>query len=227
MMRICDLHGLCDWKAGACGLAILLLLIGGCIGKHPANPAATQPVTVVDPATTQPYYWLDQPAVASVENFQFQPLWDSCERTARSYLYELDREDYRLGLLTTKPMISKQFFELWRKDAGSAHAVLQNSLQTIRRTVRFEIERTDDGTFVMTPRVLMERETILERRITSSIQYRTAFAGPPAPSREAVEAETEALPIIYWTPIGRDTAMERQIADEVRRRLKSQQSIHR
>jgi hypothetical protein len=221
MMRICDLRfAICDLKRVACGLAVLVPVIAGCIGKHPANPAATQPVTVKDPATTQPYYWLDQPAVASVENFQFQPLWDACEKTARSYLYELDREDYRLGLITTKPMVSKQLFEVWRKDAGTAREVLQDAAQTIRRTVRFEIERTDDGTFVMTPKVLMERESILERRITSSVQYRTAFAGPPAPSREAVEAETEVLPVIYWTPIGRDTAMETKIAAEVRHRIK-------
>jgi len=50
-----------------------------------------------------PSYWLDQPAVVSVENFKFQPLWDACEKVARSYQFQLDREDYRLGLITTRP----------------------------------------------------------------------------------------------------------------------------
>ena len=111
------------------------LLIAGCIGNRPFNSAATQPVTMVDLATTQPSYYLDQPAVASVKSIQFQPLWDASEETARSYLFQLDRQDYRSGLLTTRPMISKQIFEVWRKDAGTAHGVVVDSMATIRRTV--------------------------------------------------------------------------------------------
>jgi hypothetical protein len=206
---------------GALAFALASLIVAGCISKHPSNPAATQPVTVKDLATTQPSYWLDKPATATVSNFQFQPLWNACEKTARSYQFQLDREEYRQGLLTTKPMISKQLLELWRKDTGTAHGVVENSLSAIRRTLRFEIEHSDDGTYVMTPKVLVERFTIVERRITSATQTRLAFSGPQAPTREAVEAEITDLPVTYWTPVGRDTEMEKQVAAEVRKRLRS------
>jgi hypothetical protein len=207
-----------NFKFAACGVAVISLIVG-CIGKHPSNPAATQPVTVKDLATTQPSYWLDKPAAVTVSNFQFQPLWDACEKTARAHLFQLDREDYRLGLLTTKPMISKQLLEPWRKDTGTAHGVVENSLAAIRRTLRFEIEHSDDGTYIMTPKVIVERFTIVERRITSATQTRVAFSGPQVPTREAVEAETADLPVSYWTPVGRDSEMEKQVAAEVRKRL--------
>jgi hypothetical protein len=210
-----------DLRFAVCGVAMAALLIAGCIGSKPSNPAATQPVTIKNLATTQPAYWLDQPGVTGVENFQFQPLWDACEKVARSYLFALDRQDFRLGLLTTRPMISKAILEPWRKDAGTFHAVVQDSLTTIRRTLRFEIEHTDDGVYVMTPKVLVERETVEERQITNVISFRTAFAGPATGTRDA-ELEPQ-VPVIYWTAIGRDTAMEQQVADAVRKQIKEAQ----
>ncbi len=207
------------WKRGTCALALLGLLISGCIGNHPKNPAATQPVTIRDLATTQPAYYLDQPPADTVRTLQFQPLWDACEEVARSYQFRLDRQDYRLGLLTTYPMISKQLLEPWRKDAGTAHAVTENSLATIRRTLRFEINRGEDGAYVMTPKVLVERLTVVERRLTAAVQFRSAFSGPAAESKSSVEAESD-LPPRYWTPIARDTAMEQDVADQVRRRMR-------
>ena len=204
-------------KIAACGLALSAALITGCMTT--SHAPTTQPATSKDLATTHAFYWLDQPDVASTENFQFQPLWDTCEQVARAYQFQLDRQDYRLGLLTTKPMVSKEILEPWRKDAGSLYGVMQNSLSTMRRTIRFEIKRTDRGTFVMIPKVLIERETILERRITSAAQYRTAFSGPAVGTRTASEAE-ENVPIVYWTPIARDSEMERHIAEDVHDRLR-------
>lgn len=209
---------ICDLKAAACSFALAALLVAGCIGKRPFNPAATQPVTMIDPSTTQPSYFLGQPAVASVKSLEFQPLWNACEDTARSYLFQLDRQDFRSGLITTRPMVSEQLLEPWRKDTGTAHGVVVNSIATIRRTVRFEFTQSD-GAYVVTPKVLVERQTILERRITSAVNYRQVFSGPASPdSRTAVEAEAD-VPSRYWTPVARDTQMEKQIASEVRRRL--------
>jgi hypothetical protein len=203
--------------------ALALTVLVGCHHQPSVElePKPLAPVTTAkDLSTTRPSYWLDQPSIASVTSLQFQPLWQSCERVARSYLFELDRQDYRLGLLTTKPMISKQILEPWRKDAGTLHAVMENSLATIRRTLRFQIDRSDNGTFEMTPRVLVERETILERRLTSAAQYRTAFSGPASGSRTTADAEAD-IPIIYWTPIGRDFEMEKHVAAEVQSRLQA------
>lgn len=222
MKRICDWRfGICDWKVAACGLAVTAILVAGCAAKHATESAAPPRATLKDPATTQPSYWLDQPAVVSVENFKFQPLWDACEKVARSYQFQLDREDYRLGLMTTKPTISKQMLEPWRQDAGTLYDVMQDSLTTMRRSIRFEIERGEDGTYSMTPKVLVERETILERRITSAAQYRSVFSGPAVGSRTATD-EDIGVPVIYWTPVGRDLEMERHLAASVREQVKKE-----
>ena len=205
---------------------IAALAIAGCIGNKPWNPAATQPATVVDLSTTQPSTYWDQPAVASVTGLQFQPLWDASAETARRYGFSLDRQDYREGLLTTKAMISKQFLELWRRDSGSPGQVMENSMATLRRTIRFEMSHEDDGTYRMTPKVLVERLTVLERRTTSAVQYRSIFAGPASlQSRTSVAADDpdEFIPIRYYTPLYRDKPLEKQIAATLRSLLNKDQ----
>ena len=58
---------------------IFMLLAGGCIGNRPSNPAATQPVTMVDPQLAEKEYWLAKPSTAEVRG-AFDPLWETSER---------------------------------------------------------------------------------------------------------------------------------------------------
>lgn len=195
--------------------------IAGCADHRRAHPA-TQPATAVALATTQPSYWLSQPAAAQVRADDFDAMWEACKSIARSYLFAIDREDFRAGLITTEPMISRQWWEFWRSDTGTLSDLMQNSTATVRRTLRFEVTRDQQAGFTITPKVLVERLAVLERRITSVAQYRQAFAGPAAPSRFAVARDEEPtldLPARYWYPVGRDVKMERQVAARLRGRL--------
>jgi hypothetical protein len=208
-----------------CLLSIATLAIAGCISDKPFNPAATQPATEVDLSTTQPSTYWSAPAVATVSALQFQPIFDASVETLRIYGFEIDRRDYREGLLTSKPLISKQLIEPWRRDSGSAGQVMENSMATIRRTVHFVVDRQPDGTYSVTPKVLVERLTILEHRVTSAIQYRSIFAGPASmQSRTSVAADQpdELIPIRYFTPLYRDLPLEKQMAETLRNLLKKQ-----
>lgn len=226
---------ICNWKkretllVAAMAAAIAVGLGSGCI-THPQNPSATQPATETDLATTQPYYWLAKPAAAQVHGRDFDAIWAICKDTARDYLFKLERTDYRSGVITTAPLVSKQWFEPWRPDTGTVEGAFANSLGAIRRSLRFEISRNSDDTFTITPKVLVEREVILERNVTDVSQYRFAFSGPltKIPPREAVTLEPDTypdVPIKYWYPTGRDTAMEINLASHLRHSLEKAQSI--
>lgn len=175
--------------------------------------------TAKDPATTQPTYYLDQPLSAEIHSVNFQKLWDACEETARRYLFTLDREDYRAGLITTKPLVSRQWFEFWRPDTGDGRQVLQNSLAAVRRTIYFQFAKNADESFTVIPKVLVERQTIVERRLTDVSLYRSSFSGPLAPVQEAVDLGP-TIPAEYWTPFSRDIRMEKDLARSVERRLR-------
>jgi hypothetical protein len=173
-------------------LVVAGALLAGCLGD-PANPASTQPATAIDPATTQPAYWLAQPSVAQLRGRDFTKLWDACERAIQRMLMKVDRRDWRRGLLTSEPMISRQFFELWRNDPPAGIDLAESSLANIRRTVFFEFRREDDGTFVAAPKVLVERWARVEAKLQATVDYDPT----------------------YWYPLRRDEAMERRLAQWV------------
>src|SRR5580698_2880473 len=105
-------------------LLLPILLLAACAADSPNVAPATRPAFLSAPAAqANSDYWFNKPAVASVASSDFQKLWTACRTTAINDQFEIDQEDYRLGFLTTLPMISKQFFEFWRSDAGDVREV--------------------------------------------------------------------------------------------------------
>jgi hypothetical protein len=207
-------------------VAIAAAFLPGCLGA-PANPAATQPTTAIDPKTAEPGYWYDQPGVASVETPDFDTLWKACKLAARDDGFILDRPGYRDGVMTTQPLTSKQFFEPWLNDVADGHSLVQSSLATMRRTVRFEMTKIGEGpaaTWQCVPKVLVERFQEIERRITNAIEYTQAFVltKQQASMQEDRERDpTAGVPPLYWYPVGRDPALERQLAGLIREHVKA------
>ena len=202
--------------AAACGVAVLLT--AGCASR-PADPRpmpSSRPVATADPA-----YWYEQPAVATVASDDFDRLASAAESAARDLLFPIDRVDYRLGVVTTEPVVGGQWFEPWRREQQTAADVADSSLATTRRTVRFEFSRDGEGdaaTYAVTPKVLVERQSVAERRITSAGDYRSFFRRSDAGgTRETDRGVT--LPSRYWYPVGRDAALERKLAAMVERRV--------
>ena len=169
-------------------------------------------------------YWLDQPAAYSVTSTDFFTLWTACTQTLLYDQFEIDERNERLGILTTFPMVSKQFFEPWRSDAGTWDAILLDSLQTVRRTVRFDIARRPDGTYIASPKVLVEQSSHPERRITAQAQFTQAFVDIAEPPNRTTD-EGVVVPNRYWYALGRDNAMEEQLAHAVQQRARGKFEI--
>jgi hypothetical protein len=157
----------------------------------------------------------------TIEANDFEQLWRACEESARHFGFEPDRMDYRGGVLTTLPLTSKQFWEIWRNDVATLEDLANSSLSTYRRTLRFDIERTPAGGYVAAPRVVIERYARSETPITASIYLRNAFRTQRG-SRTWGSRETDRgiyLPRQYWYATGRDDALEKNVGSEVRKQL--------
>lgn len=187
-------------------VAALSILLG-CNG--PKSDVHMQRPAPDNPASTQPAQWLQQPGPVA-EHRDFDRLWAAAEQAARGHGFTLDRIDYRAGVLTTEPLVSKQFFEFWRKDVGTAAGTAESSLATVRRTVRFEFNKGGTGGYRVKPKVLVERYSTPERRITSTHQYRRLLT-TPNPERMGGSA--------YWYPVDRDTELEGRLVEAIERRL--------
>jgi len=162
---------------------------------------------------------VDQPATAHVVATNYDQLWNACDKVAHSFLFSIDRTDYREGVLTTKPLTSKYFAEFWRNDVTFSEDLAQSSIATYRRTIRFELHNTDDGRYAANVKVIVERSSTFERRVTTAIQYQDAFAGPP-PGTEFYAEDGTVQPYQNWYAVGRDSALEAVIASKVEAALR-------
>jgi hypothetical protein len=205
----------------AAGLSAGVLMVG-CSSSN--TPPATQPATSIDYHEGQSSYWYAKPAVAKVECSNYDALWDNAQKVMHASGFDIDRTEYRNGLLTTKPMVSAQVFEPWRRDVGDFHGVVQSSISTVRRTIRFDVRRLSDGSFAATPKVLIERHALAERRITSVTEYLDVFATNRPLDQEYTEEGVLLVPD-YWYAIGRDSAMEQKLAAQLQGRLQDGQCV--
>ncbi len=193
----------------------------GCAGDNSPPPKpkpATRPVTEIDTKYSDPLYWIAQPGTSWVEFPTYDALFKATQAVASDYQFAIDRTDYRDGLITTKPVISAQIFEPWRRDVRSLDDSAKASTATYRRTVHFEIERQRDGSYEMTPKVLVERESMTEKRISNAMYFREVTS----PRNAFGTRETDlglVLPYSYWYAVGRDPTLERVLAAEVYNKL--------
>ncbi|MDB5297616.1 MAG: hypothetical protein JWO31_3599 [Phycisphaerales bacterium] len=218
-----------SFRAGRFGASALLLvpalLAPGCIAGGKSRPPE-QRVTWVPKEQGEPQYHMALPAAATVSGTDFDALWQAIYRETRNAGFIPDREDYRLGVFTTRPVVSAQLFEPWRRDTGTWFGLVQNTLATIRRTLRWDVVRADDGTITATPRVLIERYSVIEHRVTFSAEYAEIFA---LTREEAENVRLRALdpaafvadpvPVSYWYSIGRDQGLEERLAAGARGRV--------
>jgi hypothetical protein len=174
------------------------------------------------PESAAPDYWLQRPAVAHAGGADFNRLWNACRRSLETRSFVVDRVDLRDGVMTTFPQVSKQIFEPWRNDVGTFPEVMESTIGTVRRSVRVEVVRREDGNYEATPKVIVERYAQSERRITSVARYTEVFALDPAQQGNREHDRLGAdLPAAYWYALGRDEPLERQIAADVKRDLRS------
>jgi hypothetical protein len=194
-------------------LMLGILLLAGCHSRN-AAPPATQRATDLDPQLATPEYWWSQPAAAIAESASFDSLFAAARLVAVDNYFTIDRSDYRDGLMTTFPLVSKQFFEFWRHDVIGAKAVAESSLATIRRTIHFQIIRLPNGRYRLLPKVLIERYCIPERRITTVAQYDSIFSPSGQTRYSDVEPAQRTFPA-YWYAVGRDADLEKFLATEI------------
>jgi hypothetical protein len=193
---------------------VSMLSVGGCILS---KPSLTPMATNVDVKQALPDYWWTQPGVATASYSDFEKLWGACKAELYGRLFIVDREEYREGLLTSEPLISKQIFEPWRSDAVTLHDQVESSLATLRRTVHFEVTRQPDGTYQVTPKVLIERFASEEHRLTAITQYHQAFSGPRV--TDVTADQGSHLATDYWYPLRRDTDLEKVMADSIQQHV--------
>jgi hypothetical protein len=184
------------------GSITLAAAVGGCTSAPPRS------------ATTQP-------SGATAVATDFDRLMNATDDVSRDLLFKPAVQDYRSGLYRTEPMISAQWFEIWRADVRTSSDAAESSLSKVRRTLTVRIEKDEAGKFIAKPDVLVERYSLAERRLTTAAGYRSIFRERYRSTGNSLTDAGVLAPDAYWYSVGNDPELERYVARKIEERLNS------
>lgn len=170
-------------------VAALALACGGCV--RPIPPESATGVVVGGDELDR----LWSAALAVLTRLEFIP----------------DRQDRAAGIIETKPLTSRQFWETWRMDTRGDYALAQASLQTIQRKAQVRFRRMNETSrWQVDVEVDVYRLQRPERQVTSTAAA-LEFYGSRLPTTEG-QVSTRAR-AEYLEPLGRDETSESQILE--------------
>jgi hypothetical protein len=137
---------------------------------------------------------------------QADRLWEAAQETLRHHRFQLDRVDRRRGVVTTMPVVSKHFFELWRHDVETWPDFWEATLNPIRRWIEVTLAPDSDQAWTeLSVTVHKERLSSPDRQFNSTgAAYQ--FFGDSLPSTTGLMRVTQEDD--RWLHLGRDRAME-------------------
>jgi hypothetical protein len=126
---------------------------------------------------TQP---IAPPQGLTVEQKNFEALWQGSLDVLRANYFVIDRQDRRAGVITTKPLLGRHWFELWRHDAAGWYNKSEGTLQTVYRTaeVRIRPAAENAGTFTAAVLVQTSRTDRVARQVTNVSEAYSMFTLP-------------------------------------------------
>jgi hypothetical protein len=197
-------------------------------GTAPAPAPATEPAVASAPATepaTRPGRMVTRvvnpnETTQFIYNANYDNVWRQGMLILREAGFALDRQDYRLGVLTTKALPSNQIIEFWRPQATNVSAMMENTINNQRRYVKLSISKVEGKPefYEIAVQVIVERETNPEETIAGPIfilgsgfgRYKEAlrsdYAGPDVEKGR-------------WVIIGHDPDLERKLMDVLFKRI--------
>jgi len=169
-----------------------------------------------------------------VDAARYDAVYHAAVDVLRDRGFVVDRQDYRFGTVASEPLGAGTLVEVWRPNHATMNTALNASLNDHRRTVILTLAPLDPpaadpadaaaepGTpTTATPRFYwLDVEVVIERRQDPRRRVGGAARGGAVSylSATPVELTRRGITGTYWLPVGRDTALEQELAVEVLQR---------
>jgi len=149
-----------------------------------------------------------------VYNASYDNVWKQAADVLAKAGFTLDRQDYRLGALTTLPLPSTQIVEFWKPQQVNAVDSLENTVNNQRRSARLTITTVEGKPqfYEIAVQVLVERETNPDEAIAGPVFVEGSGFGRNAITLRSDYAAPKDVPGI-WITMGHDPDMERKLLD--------------
>jgi hypothetical protein len=203
---------------------------------EPATAPATEPATA---ATTEPSEPGTQNAVPTtrpgrmitrvidpnqtarfVYNASYDNVWKQGLAILSSAGFALDRQDYRLGTITTQYLPSNQIVEFWKPQATTFTAMMENTINDQRRRIRLTISNVEGKPqfYEIAVQVIVERQTNPSEEIHGPLFVEGSGFG-----RNEISLRSDYAPpnveTARWIILGHDPDLERKLLDALFKRI--------
>lgn len=148
-------------------------------------------------------------ASALADDEDLDLLWTTALRVLRKVDFRPDQQDRALGVISTHPTTSMQWFEPWRQDVATGYALFEASIHTIQRkaTIRF----VKDESWSMEVQIDVYRLSRPSTQITTASSVLHGFSGL-LPTSEASSNQSVGD---HWVHLGRDEALEGRLLNRI------------
>jgi hypothetical protein len=184
--------------------AALTAMAGGCAsGPLADNPSVVNPR--VAPVDNPIYIPLGPPSYGVV----FEKVLDII-----SEYFEVSYANRYDGRIETFPLIAPGFEQLWKPGSPDAYQRLLALMQTIRYRAVILIQPADDGGFFVQVTIFREEEDLAQP--TQATAGAAAFRSDNTVERQYEVIDPRVLDA-NWIPMGRETALEQEILQRLKK----------
>jgi len=176
-------------------------LIGLCLVAAAAGCRSAEVVSVGQPV--------------ALSGVSYDDAWDAAMATLKDH-FTIYTARKKSGDILTQFEITYGHFEFWRDHSASRRDRWENTVHTVRRRVRAQVQRISDTE--ATVDLVVEKE----RRDRAREGARFSFARSASifdPEVSALDKRLRDPTADDWTPLGRDTRFEAYLLDQIKKRL--------
>ncbi len=169
---------------------------------------ATQPghmvVKVIDPNQTARFIY----------KASYDTIWRQAIALINATGFAVDRQDYRLGVITSYPLPSSQIVEFWKPQHADLTDSLENTVNNQRRILRLTISNVEGKPdfYQIGIQVIVERETNPSETVGGPIFVEGSGFGRNSVTLRSDYAAPNVEPA-RWVTMGHDPDLERKLID--------------
>ena len=148
----------------------------------------------------------------------YDAVYQSSKRAILDLGFALDRQDYRFGRVTSKPLAAPSIGEVWFPSNADAATAWENTLNTQRRIAQVWIEPATDpqnntaDLYTLRVEVQLERRQSPARRLNGSTRPNGMFN---VLTSNPAEYQRAGIAGSFWHPVGRDNALEQKLLQRI------------
>ncbi len=146
---------------------------------------------------------------------QRNTIWQISQVELKDRGFSLDRVDLRNGVIDTFPIVSKQWFEFWRKDVVGAKALAESSLHTIQRYAKMQLTEQENNKFALHCEVVVERLSSASAITSGTSRQQDVLSAGRRQKKKSSKDQ--------WIPLGKDEPLANDILAAIKRQVSVEQ----